>query len=48
MSTSLGDSHDLESPGLCVVVLAIDDYAKDGVPEVVRHLCSLYQDPLRS
>ena len=27
---------------------AIDDYAKDGGPEVVWHLCSFYQDPLRS
>ena len=26
----------------------IDDYAKDGGPEVVWHLCSFYQDPLRS
>ena len=27
---------------------AIDDYAKDGGPEVAWHLCSFYQDPLRS
>ena len=26
----------------------IDNYAKDGGPEVVWHLCSFYQDPLRS
>ena len=26
----------------------IDDYAKDGGLEVVWHLCSFYQDPLRS
>ena len=26
----------------------IDDYAQDGRPEVVWHLCSFYQDPLRS
>ena len=25
----------------------IDDYAKDGGPGEVRHLCSFYQDPLR-
>ena len=25
-----------------------DDYAKDGGPEVVWHLCGFYQDPLRS
>ena len=28
--------------------LSMHDYAKDGVPEVVWHLCSFYQDPLRS
>ena len=28
--------------------LTIDDYAKDGGPEVVWQLCSFYQDPLRS
>ena len=27
---------------------AVDDFAKDGGPEVVWHLCSFYQDPLRS
>ena len=26
----------------------IDDYAKDGRPQVVWHLCSFNQDPLRS
>ena len=26
----------------------LDDYAKDGGPEVVCHLCSFYLDPLRS
>ena len=26
----------------------IDDYAKDGGPDVVWHLCGFYQDPLRS
>ena len=25
----------------------IDDYAKDGGPEVTWHLCSFYQDPLQ-
>ena len=29
-------------------LLSIDDYAKNGGPEVVWHLCSFYQDPLRS
>ena len=28
--------------------LAMDDYAKDGGPGVVWHLCSFYRDPLRS
>ena len=32
----------------CCMDLTIDDYAKDGGPEVVWHLCSFYQDPLRS
>ena len=25
----------------------VDDYAKDGGPRAVCHLCSFYQDPLR-
>ena len=28
--------------------VTIDHYAKDGGPEVLWHLCSFYQDPLRS
>ena len=28
--------------------VSIDDYDKDGGPEMVWHLCSFYQDPLRS
>ena len=34
--------------GLCVSWFSIDDDAKDGWSEVVWHLCSFYQDPLRS
>ena len=32
--------------GMFRYVLSVtDDYAKDGGPEVVCHLCSFYQDP---
>ena len=30
------------------IPFAIDDYAKDGRPEVVWLLCSFYREPLRS
>ena len=57
LSASIGSFHRcrlfsiLSCPSikLCFhTILPIDDYAKDGGPEMVWHLRSFYQDPLRS
>ena len=45
---NVDDGDDDDDEGILHCPREIDDYAKDGGPEVVWHLCSFYQEPLRS